>query len=90
MQVVGRVVKSVNGFVADVSTTYADYVVEAAASEDAHSKDFTSGELDSRLNEQRVKEAWVPVFHLEQLPRLLGGGIGRRRHGRRLPWTRMK
>ncbi|CDJ53068.1 RNA helicase, putative [Eimeria brunetti] len=48
---VGRIVKSVNGFVADVSTTYADHIVdkakcrEASSSEslDSNSSPFTSG-----------------------------------------------
>ena len=89
MQAVGRIVKSVNGFVADVSTTYADHILQKGKCKEIHSSESLSRECYTSASDNGFKESWVPIFHLDQLPRLLSGGTARRRRGR-LPWTRMK
>lgn len=90
MQAVGRVAKSANGFVADVSATYVDHVLQEAINREQQlgeslTRDsiiFAGGDIASRT--------WVPIFHLERLPRLLNNSIGRRRQGRQVPWAKMK
>lgn len=89
-EAVGRVAKSANGFVADVSVTYADHVIQQGI--------FRGERFDESLcKRNNVSSAdsldnriWVPVFHLDRLPRLLNQGMGRRKQGRRLPWSKMR
>ncbi|XP_026189965.1 uncharacterized protein LOC34623539 [Cyclospora cayetanensis] len=81
---VGRIIKSVNGFVADVSKTYVPHVLHQNIDRE------NSNELLASTHAGDVNGPWVPVFQLDHLPRLLSHGIGRRRKGSKLPWTRMK
>lgn len=87
MQAVGRLVKSANGFVADVSSTYVSSMIQDSGRREGMSGDVLGSE---RLPGNPSDSTWVPIFRLERLPRLLNFGVGRRRQGRRLPWTKMR
>ncbi|KAL8449724.1 hypothetical protein Emed_002979 [Eimeria media] len=87
---VGRVVKSANGFVADVSITYADHVIQGAAhKEKAFDETPDNQEIHDGSN-IGASRSWVPIFPLERLPRLLNQGMGRRKRAARVPWSKMR
>ncbi|KAL8273737.1 hypothetical protein Esti_002337 [Eimeria stiedai] len=87
---VGRLVKSAKGFVADVSTTYADHVIQGAIHKEKAFREALDSQDVHDGGSTVASKCWVPVFPLERLPRLLNPGIGRRKRGARLPWSKLR
>ncbi|KAL8433349.1 hypothetical protein Efla_001903 [Eimeria flavescens] len=81
---VGRLVKSAKGFVADVSLTYVDHVLQEGVKREKLLGEVSDKQDGPGAADCEAHTTWVPVFRLERLPRLLNQGVGRRKRGNSL------